>query len=209
MNNNIIRFYMLANKLKNEIRTGWTELGIKAARLESIAEHIYGELVLAIAIDSEIKFDIDMLKVFKMLILKEFSKIDGKEYTTTAHLSEEEKANIAITNVAKITSNLVKKDEYFELLNELKDLDSDEAKFAYQISKVEADLQTKIYDLNGDFDLDKAIEDAKNYPEQLKTEIVPQIKNASDGFILYDRTLLLDDLFKSLSYDIANLTDDD
>jgi len=70
MNNNIIRFYMLANKLKNEIRTGWTELGIKAARLESIAEHIYGELVLAIAIDSEIKFDIDMLKVFKMLILK-------------------------------------------------------------------------------------------------------------------------------------------
>ena len=46
--NNIINFYMFANKLKYKIRTGWIEIGIKKERLESVAEHIYGTLILAI-----------------------------------------------------------------------------------------------------------------------------------------------------------------
>lgn len=40
--NNIINFYVLANKLKYKIRTGWIEIGIQKERLESVAD-IYME----------------------------------------------------------------------------------------------------------------------------------------------------------------------
>ena len=39
---------MLANTLKNKLRTGWIEIDIEKDRLESVAEHVYGCLVLAI-----------------------------------------------------------------------------------------------------------------------------------------------------------------
>ena len=50
LNKTIIDFYMITNVLKHKIRTGWEELGISSERLESVAEHIYGCLMLAIAI---------------------------------------------------------------------------------------------------------------------------------------------------------------
>ena len=67
MNDNIINFYIIANRLKEKIRTGWQEIEVSSQRLESVAEHIYGCLMLAIAIDSEYELDIDMYKVLKIL----------------------------------------------------------------------------------------------------------------------------------------------
>lgn len=58
--NNIINFYLLANRLKEKVRTGWIEIGIEKDRLESVAEHIYGCLILAIGINSEYKLELDM-----------------------------------------------------------------------------------------------------------------------------------------------------
>ncbi len=55
MNKNIIDFYITANKLKNVIRSGWKEVEIKADRIESVAEHVYGTLILALTIESEYK----------------------------------------------------------------------------------------------------------------------------------------------------------
>ena len=59
------------------------------------------------------------------------------------------------------------------------------------ISKIESDIQAKLYDLEGHFDYDKAIEDAKKYPDNLQAEIIPQVKNASDAWILFDRQYYL------------------
>ena len=50
---NIIHFYILASTLKDKIRRGWKIWHIERERVESIAEHIYGTCMLAIAIDSE------------------------------------------------------------------------------------------------------------------------------------------------------------
>lgn len=38
---NILRYYVLCNKLKNTIRTGWKDWNVKRERLESVAEHIF------------------------------------------------------------------------------------------------------------------------------------------------------------------------
>jgi len=53
---NVIRYYVLCNKLKNVIRTGWKDWNVKRDRLESVAEHIYGVQMLAIAMYSECNY---------------------------------------------------------------------------------------------------------------------------------------------------------
>ena len=59
---NIVDFYVLANTLKYKIRTGWVEIDIKKERLESVAEHIYGTLILAIAICLEYDCKVNLKK---------------------------------------------------------------------------------------------------------------------------------------------------
>ena len=49
MNQNIIRFYIQTQKLKTKLRSGYVDIGITKDRLESIAEHVYGCLMLAIS----------------------------------------------------------------------------------------------------------------------------------------------------------------
>ena len=201
-NNKVIEFYLAVQKLKNEIRTGWQELKIRD-RLESVAEHVFGELVLAIALDSECDLNVDMNKVFKMIVLKELKKVDLKEITTSRDHSNDK--DLTYETMARITNGLVKQDELMQLVDEAKKCETKEAKLVFQISKLESDLQAKVYDLEGRFDLDVALEDAKYFGEELSNEIIPQMKNASDGFILYDRKYYEDPIFKELSEEIQNL----
>ena len=55
----IIEYYVLCNKLKNVVRTGWQDWKVQRERIESIAEHIYGVQMLAIAMKSEYQYDIE------------------------------------------------------------------------------------------------------------------------------------------------------
>lgn len=205
MSKNIINFYRLANKLKYVLRTGWSEVGITSSRAESVAEHIYGSLVLAMAIESETDLKLDMLKVYKMIIIKELEKIElKKEYTPGSDTTNRESK--AIETVRKITEDLIAADEFLALLNEANERQTPEAAFAFMVSKIESDLQAKIYDLNGEFNLDKALEDAQNYGESLASKIIPQMVNASDGWILYDRRYYQGSkLFEDLSEEIQRL----
>lgn len=37
---NVIKYYVICNRLKNVIRTGWKTWHVKRERIESVAEHI-------------------------------------------------------------------------------------------------------------------------------------------------------------------------
>ena len=67
----VITYYVLCNKLKNIIRTGWKDWNVQRERLESVAEHIFGVQMLAIAMKSEYNYDIDILKVIMMIAIHE------------------------------------------------------------------------------------------------------------------------------------------
>ena len=71
---NVVNFYIICNKLKNIIRTGWIDWNVKRNRLESVAEHIYSTQMLAIAMKSEYGYDIDIMKVIYMLAIHELGE---------------------------------------------------------------------------------------------------------------------------------------
>ena len=57
-------------------------------------------------------------------------------------------------------------------------------------------------------DLDKALADVKNYGPGLTEKILPQVNNASDGWLLYDRRYYVgDELFEGLSRELQNFSD--
>ena len=67
----ILDYYILTNRLKDLIRTGWKRWGVQKARLESVAEHIYGTCMLAVAIWSETLQEVNLSEVILMLALHE------------------------------------------------------------------------------------------------------------------------------------------
>lgn len=196
--NNIINFYLLANKLKEKVRTGWIEIGIEKDRLESVAEHIYGCLVLVIAINSEYDLKLDMQKVLKMMTLHELEEIIMGDLTLRNGITPEEKKELGKKYVHEVVKDLCEASEIEMLLDEFNDKLTDEAKFCYHIDKIECDFQAKVYDLQDAFKFEKAKEDLAFYGER-KEEIEKNSKTASDFWIEYDKPKYQnDEIFKEL-----------
>ena len=162
---NVINYYVLCNKLKNIIRTGWKDWNVKRERLESVAEHIFGVQMLAIAMKSEYEYDIDIMKVILMLAIHELGEtIIGD--ITLFEMSKSEKEKIEHEAVSKILEGLLDGNQIKELFLEFDMRETKEAKFAYQCDKLECDLQCKLYDEENCVDLtvqqgNKTLSDAK------------------------------------------------
>lgn len=201
---NIIKFYEFTNILKNKIRTGWIEVEIQKERLESVAEHIYGCLMLAIAIDSEYDVDLDMFKVIKMLSLHELEEILMGDLTLRADITKEEKIEMGKKYVKEITNGLFKQNEIEELLDEFNAHITKESIFCYHIDKIECDMQAKMYDLEGVFLIEKAKEDLPFFGDRA-SEIEKISKTASDYWINNDKPRYEDDeIFKELINEIQS-----
>ncbi|MDO4369621.1 MAG: HD domain-containing protein [bacterium] len=148
----VLSYYVLCNKLKNTIRTGWLNWNVKKDRLESVAEHVFGVQMLAIAINSEYEYDIDIMKVIYMLAIHEIGEtIIGD--LTQFQISKEEKKKIEQKAVCQVLSPLKDKNYIENLFIEFDEMKTPEAKFAYQCDKLECDLQCKLYDQENTVDL--------------------------------------------------------
>ena len=206
MNDNIINFYIIANRLKEKIRTGWQEIEVSSQRLESVAEHIYGCLMLAIAIDSEYKLKLDMYKVLKMISLHELEETIMKDYTVRDNITKEEKIKRGKECVIKATEGMIKQDEIVRLLDEFNERLTKESIFCYHIDKIECDFQAKIYDLKGQIKMENMLEDLKYYGEE-GTVIKTKVNVASDVWIECDKKIYRGDkIFESLINDIQKIT---
>ena len=150
----VIDYYVLCNRLKNLIRKGWIVWGVKKERLESVAEHIYGVQMLAIAMYSEYEYDIDLFKVIMMLAIHELEEIVIGDLTRF-EISKEEKMIEGHKAVTELLKNLLKGQEIKDLVFEFDAGLTKEAQFAYHCDKLECDLQCKLYDEEGLVEMDK------------------------------------------------------
>lgn len=151
---NVIRYYVLCNKLKDVIRTGWKDWRVQRERLESVAEHIFGVQMLAIAMQSEYKYEIDTKKVLFMLAVHELEEILIGDLTLF-QIDKETKERMGHEAIEEVLSGLLSKEEIKALILEFDAKETMEAKFAFYCDKLECDLQSKIYDEEHCVDLNK------------------------------------------------------
>lgn len=150
--------YISTNPLKDTIRTGWIKnYVINRNRLESIAEHTYGVIQLAIFMYlsyPEKYGKLDINKVITMLAIHDIAESFSGDKTIFEKTNEDEKKERAIIHMiyssfenGKIFENLYKE------FDEKGDKKTPEAKFAHMCDKLEADLQATIYSEEGCADM--------------------------------------------------------
>ena len=150
----VVDYYVLCNRLKNVIRTGWKDWGVSRERVESVAEHIYGVQMLAVAMWAEYKYDIEIQKVLSMLAIHELEETVIGDLTMF-QIDKDKKAELGHKAVNEILSKLALGYNLEELVLEFDERKTAEAMFAYQCDKLECDLQCRIYDEEGCVDLNQ------------------------------------------------------
>ena len=163
----VIKYYVLCNKLKNIIRTGWTDWHVNKERLESIAEHIYGVQMLAIAMKSEYKYDIDLEKVILMLAVHELGEITIGDLTPF-QITKSDKIKIEHEAVHNILKDLMDGEMIENLFLEFDERKTPESRFAHQCDKLECDLQAKLYGEDNAVDLTKQQDNKSFYDERVQ-----------------------------------------
>ena len=188
---NSIKFYTLCTKLKDTIRTGPKVWNAKRERIESVAEHIYGVQMLALSIYYQFGYKLDIMKIIFMLAVHELEEIEIGDlafYETT----REEKLIKGKEATNYILKDFLGKDEISALLDEYNERKTDEALFAYHCDKLECDIQMKLYDQEGCFDL-------KNQPNNpiinnpRVRKVLDSEKSISNAWIEFDRSKYEDD----------------
>ena len=145
----IIDYYILTNKLKDLVRTGWKRWGVKRERVESVAEHIYGTCMLAVAIWSETLPEVNISEVILMLALHETEENIISDITPYDSEEKQKLKQSGEKAVKAIFKNLVAKNVYFKLVHDFDTLATPEAIFARKCDKLESDLQARLYSDEG------------------------------------------------------------
>ena len=182
---NVIEYYVLCNKLKNIIRTGWLDWKVKRKRIESVAEHIYGTQMLALAIYSEYKYEIDIKKVILMLALHELEEIKIGDITQF-QITKKEKKKIGKKAVEDIIKNLNIKEDIDKIIDEFDERITKEALFAHHIDKLECDLQCKLYDEEKCVDLNNQEGNTTYYDKEVQ-EYIKNGDSWSKMWLNYDK----------------------
>jgi len=141
---NVVNFYVMCNKLKTLVRKGWVDWSVHTDRRESVAEHIYSTIMLAVAMKSEYQYDIDIMKVAYMLAIHELGECLISDLTQF-QISKENKKIIEHMAVHDILSDLLDGKQIEEMYLEFDERKNKEAQFAHLCDKLECDLQSKLY----------------------------------------------------------------
>lgn len=194
MNQNIevaIKYYKLCSKLKDVVRTGPVVWNAKRERIESIAEHIYGVQMLALSIYYQFGYKLDIMKVIYMLAVHELEEIEIGDLAFF-EITREEKLIKGKEATDYILKDFLGKDEITALLDEYNERKTEEAKFAYHCDKLECDIQMKLYDQEGCFDLNNQPNNPIiNNPNVKK--VLDSEKSISNAWIEFDRSKYEDD----------------
>lgn len=194
----ILDYYILTNRLKDLVRTGWKRWGVKRERVESVAEHIYGTCMLAVAIWSETLPNVNISEVIMMLALHETEEniiSDITPYDDEKKLKLKKAGEKAVLAIFK---DLIAKDVYFKLVHDFDTLSTPEAVFAHKCDKLECDLQARLYSDEGVLKLENADEIKNN--NKIVEYRAKGITDVADYFILEDRKHFTDDdIFKKIN----------
>ncbi len=201
---NVIKYYVVCNRLKNIIRTGWKNWNVQRERIESVAEHIFGVQMLAIAMKSEYQYDVDIMKVLFMIAVHELGETVIGDLTQF-DISKEEKEKIEHEAVSKILDGLLDGKEIEQLFLEFDSHSTKEAMFAYQCDKLECDLQCKLYDEEGCVDLNNQEENKTMQNKKVQELLKPGVSWSTMWLLFGQQTYPYDDNFKAVSnYAIMN-----
>jgi len=142
---NLIEFVKTIGKLKKLKRKGWIERKIRD-EIESVADHSFILCILSLIIADKRGLNKD--KLLKMSLIHDIPEsIVGD--ITPYEKSQEEKHELELKAMKKISSLIKDSDTFFNLWLEFEESKSKEAKFLKELDKIEMIFQALEYELSG------------------------------------------------------------
>ncbi|MBO5179985.1 MAG: HD domain-containing protein [Clostridia bacterium] len=184
---NVIEFYKIVVALKQIIRSGWKQWNVKQERLESVAEHVYGTCMLAIAMASEFDYNIDIKKVVMMMAIHELEETVIPDITPFDGISEEEKMRMGHEAIVQILTPLASASTLISLIMEFDSRTTAEARFAYQCDKLECDLMSIMYDRQETVPFKDATDRVTTSSKLMDMYENGEAKTMADFFYLHDK----------------------
>lgn len=177
-------FYYKATKLKDMLRQGAIQWSVNRERMESIAEHTFGCMILAISLYSELKLKLDLGKTLEMLTIHELEELFIGDITPLDNVNKEDLKLVAKQKIYNLVNNLKIKDSIISLTEDFNSSNTIEAKFAVAIDKLECVLEFKKYEDNKQVSLKNLTpEMLKN--KYLKAYVEENKYSLADIFFLY------------------------
>ena len=174
--------------LQEKIRSGHLYWGVKGDRLESILEHTYGTMILAMGIDSEFDYFVDFDKVLRMMLMHETEEIIIGDLTEWDGVSKEEKLERGNEAVSRLLGRLKKSSEYENLLNEFNEQKTIESHYAYMCDKLEYDLQVKMYEEMSRYDYSNIPSNVVTNSDRVRSIIDGGAQGVFDVHYEYDKS---------------------
>lgn len=201
----ILDYYILTSKLKDVIRSGWKAWGVKRERLESVAEHIYGTCMLAVAIWSETLPEVNISEVIMMLALHETEEVIIGDITPFDGENKQKIKKEGQKAVLAIFKNLIAKDVYFKLIQDFDARSTPEAIFAHKCDKLESDIMARLYSDEGALKFENSTE-MKNKDSILKLKEKAKSDDVANLFAVWDRKHFIDsdDMFLKINKYLEN-----
>ena len=145
MLNDAFTLYYKATQLKDMLRQGAVQWEVDKNRLESIAEHTYGCMILAISLQSELNLKIDLGKTLEMLSIHELEELAIGDVTPLDQIDKKTLKAKARRAVYGFVKNLKNGEKLMSLTDEYNASETQEAKFAKAVDKLECVLEFKKY----------------------------------------------------------------
>lgn len=135
----ILKFLHEAEGLKREMRHSWLSDG----RQESVAEHTWRMALMALTLHQEVNPQIDLFHVLKMIIVHDLGEVYAGDYQVYGKTVPDNKQELESRALNKLLKALptYSKEELFALWDEFEHRETEEAKFAVALDKLEVLIQ--------------------------------------------------------------------
>jgi len=144
-----LRAWFECARLKQLFRQGWLQHGVPEASCESVADHAFGVVLLALFLVDEYFPELDRNKVLLMAILHDLAEAYVGDLTPADDVTPAEKHQRENDALERITKDLHMGVTYREIWHEFEAQQSPEARFVKQIDRLEMALQASRYENNG------------------------------------------------------------
>ena len=162
-------FILENTKLHDVTRVGHELWGAKGERLESVLEHIYGCLVLAVGLESEYDYDIDYKKLYKMLLIHEAGETSEIKDQSQFQMDTEERLSYERPAAKSMFLKLCGGQKLLDMWEEFNRHTELEGEYAHLIDKLEYVMQVKAYEENNMYDFEnRPVNEATTNPKVLE-----------------------------------------
>lgn len=158
---------------------------------------------MAIALSSEFDIDVDLNKVLKMLVIHEIGEVLIGDITPFDNITPQEKEELEHQAIISIIGDLATKDELIALMLEFDEHQTKESIFAYHCDKLEADIQSKVYqDMGYHHSLDEQENNVVFKSSKVQRMLDEGAETAFDIWYEYDKGIYTGDepFVKALRY---------